>query len=522
MSEIVETHNFREEEFDYSRLAQIYNGLDCCVTHEIYQRLKKDIDNDFHAKLSYDFVRAMQAPALEIMLRGIKIDMAERARMISQFEEELEDCKDLMNLCIKPLLGWSKDTRGWRLNPNSPQKLKFFFYGVLGCKERFTFNKGERTLTANREALEKIRDEDSDEACFFANIVLDVRDLTKKLGALRSGVDFDGRMRFGIKVTGTETGRWSSTKNIFGRGMNSQNLTNRLRRIFIADKGKKFAYCDLSSAESRIVAYLANDQAYIDANEGPLKLHAAVAQMVWPEANWPAGPEGILKKSKEKFYRDFSRYDLAKRGAHGSTYLGKAKTMARHLKVALRVLQNFQKRFFSAFPGIAVWQDETIRNLQLNGYLITPLGRKRIFMGRRDDPSTHREGIAYLPQSTVGELLNLGLWRVWADLRIRNSHKLRSLGVEVLLQLHDAILIQYPEENEKKVLDVVLPLMEIPIIIGEREVTIPVEAKVGWNAEEVEEPEDKKRNPDGLLVWTGEDQRRRKIPATLQLKDIRL
>ena len=56
------------------------------------------------------------------------------------------------------------------------------------------------------------------------------------------------------------------------------------------------------------------------------------------------------------------------------------------------------------------------KELQATGNLITPFGRRRQFWGRLDDEHYARKAIAYLPQSTIGDLLNKGLYRVWSEL----------------------------------------------------------------------------------------------------------
>ena len=476
----------------------VYNALDCCVTHEVGLAQDPQVLAP-NQSLIYSFERAMQAPALEMMIRGIRIDPALKQTMILEFEQKQGRLQHVLNRMANAV--WEKD-----LNPNSPAQLKEFFYTIMKLPVQTKRGaNGKHVPSTDREALEKLR------PYFLSrpiiNAILALRDHTKLLSVLRSGVDNDGRIRASYNVAGTETGRWSSSANAFGRGTNLQNITEKLRTIFVADPGMKFAYIDLEQAESRAVAaivyQLFGESEYLDACESG-DLHTTVCRMVWNKLAWT----GELRHDKNKiaganFYRDFSYRDMAKRGGHGTNYYGTPYTMARHLKVETEVMQRFQTSYFDAFPGIRKWHHAVARQLQLQGYITTLLGRKRFFFGRRNDDTTLREAIAFNPQSTVGDILNLGAWRVW-----------KANIVQMLGQIHDAILIQYPEDQEDSIIPKVLERITVPIPLGNRELIIPAEAQTGWNWNHKSE-----NNPDGLCEFTGHDERKRTRAAETSLLD---
>ena len=168
------------------------------------------------------------------------------------------------------------------------------------------------------------------------------------------------------------------------------NITPHLRRIFVADPGKKIAYIDLQAAESKAVGYISGDQAYIDlCDHGDA--HTAVARLVWQDLPWT----GDIKKDKEiakntPFYRDLSIRDMAKKGGHGTNYFGTPPTMAGHLKMPVDTIAHFQDLYFQAFPGIPAWHKRVIQAIQLDHSLTTCFGRKRLFFGRATEASTWR------------------------------------------------------------------------------------------------------------------------------------
>jgi DNA polymerase I-like protein with 3'-5' exonuclease and polymerase domains len=500
-----------------------YNGLDCCITHEVMAQTCGAALAE--TPVTYNFERAMQAPALAIMRQGILVDMVQRDKMMSRLAADRERLEHILNRLGQAV--W-----GQPLNANSPTQLKSFFYDVMKLPVQFKIERGARIPSTNRECLEKLQPYLL--ARPIVNTILALRDTVKLLGVLRSGIDADHRMYFGVNVAGTETGRWSSNRNSFGGGTNGQNITEGLRRIFRADDGYKIAYIDLEQAESRDVGVLSwvytGHAGYLNACESG-DLHTLVAKMVWPNLAWTGDAKADKAVAEQKCYRDFSYRDLAKRGGHGSNYYGRPPTMARHLKVATSVMAHFQENYFTRFPGIPAWHQWTAEQLHTQRALTTPFGRRRCFWGRPYDDATLREAIANVPQSMVGDRLNLGMWRIWK----RWGH-IKHRGkpvIQLLLQIHDAVLLQYQQCCESWIIPELLKCIEIPITFRciapgtadfgkTRTITIPAEAMVGWNWGKAVLPDEllkkygdlataaKKRkepNPHGLMKYKGVDTR---------------
>lgn len=465
-----------------------YNAIDCCVTHEVFLALKPQIDAQ---PLIYNFERAMQTPALEMMLRGFLIDPIAASFATNEYESKRKRLQAMLDQLATAL--W-----GLPLNPNSPAQLKKFFYDFMGFPEIITYKKGIRKVATDREALEKLSA--YLHARPFVNIIIALRDCTKILSVLRTGIDPDGRLRASYNVAGTETGRWSSSENAFGTGTNLQNITARLRELFVADPGMKMAYCDLEQAESRFVGIIVwklfSDPSYIDACESG-DLHTLVCKLIWPDLAWTNTPSGDKKVAKQIFYHEMSYRDMAKRGGHGTNYYGQPNTMAKHLKVDPKLIESFQQKYFSRFAGIRKWHKYCAESLQLVGELTSLLGRKRIFFGRQNEDSTLREAIAFEPQGGVGDLMNLGIWRL--------QHFMHD-EVQLLAQVHDAVVFQYPEVLEDQIIPEAIKHLQTTFDVSGRPFTIPVEAFTGWNWGYASGS-----NVDGMKLYFGNDQRKRTV-----------
>lgn len=484
---------------------QIYNGLDCCVTLEVLSALRAEHGNQANNPI-YSFERALQAPYLEIMQRGFAVDGVARHRASDLLRSRLARYDSILQRFA--YAAWGKP-----LNPRSSQQLRDFFYHAMQLPEVWISQKGVRRLSTNREALEKL--ELYLHPRPLISCILAIRDIGKQLEVLESEIDADGRFRTSYNIAGTETGRPSSSTNAFGTGGNAQNIAPGLRYVFIADAFCKLVVIDLEQVEARDVGFfcgcLFDDWTYLDSCESG-DLHTNNAKRVWPGLGWSGDAVADRKIADQIFYRDFSFRDMTKRGGHLSNYMGSAWTASRSLKVPLETMDDFQARYCRgryghrflpditpAFPCIPRWWDWVARELQTKQCLVTPFGRQRHFFGRPNDDATLREAVAFGPQSTTGDRMNLGLWRVWKHMP----------QVQLLAQTFDSITFQAPEGPQfdncvAEALELIRVELRAP---NGRRYIVPGEAKVGWNWGNATT-----ENPEGLVKWKpGNDKRQRRV-----------
>lgn len=476
---------------------QVYCGLDCCVTTEVHGELRRLFNQEPEI---YSFERALQGPYLEIMQRGFAVDQLSRGAAQTELRARIDKLEETLNLFAQAF--WGKP-----LNPRSPAQLKDFFFGAMGLPEVKISQKGERKVSTNREALEKL------EAYLYArpiiSCILAIRDLGKQLQVFETEIDPDARFRTSYNIAGTETGRPSSSSNAFGTGGNAQNIAPGLRYVFIADPGWKICVIDLEQVEARDVGWfegtLFGDWSFLDACEGG-DLHTTNCRLIWPELAWTGDPKQDRALADTRFYREFSYRDMSKRGGHLSNYHGSAWTMARSLKIPLKVAEDFQSRYCTgpscAYPAHQLYWQWIAEQLQTTNKLRTPFGRERHFFGRPGDDTTLREAIAFLPQSTTADRMNLGLWRVWKHMP----------QVQLLAQTYDSITFQF-QGDEQTVIPEALERIRVELSEpGGRRYVVPGEAKLGWNwgaqVTEADQARARERgqkpprlNPDGLVKW---------------------
>ena len=314
---VYESSTLDTEALSYSEQLWAYNGLDCMVTFEVFEALRPKISE---VPFAYDMMRTMQGPAFTLMHRGVAIDMQMRETVLQSLHAQRERCMAIFTrICHEglgiPLYKDKAKNQLLAINPASPAQLCNLFYDVLGLPPVKAYNKltKDYSITCDRKALEKLQRDIK--AKPFCELILAMRDFNKKIQVLISGID-KGRMHTAYQVAGPMTGRWASNEDPFGRGTNLQNITDEMRRVFVADAGKKFCQLDLAQAESVLVAHLAlpwGDNYLRACKSGDL--HTAVTKLVWRHLPWGSEPDKEI--AKRPFYRHFSYRDMAKRGGHG-------------------------------------------------------------------------------------------------------------------------------------------------------------------------------------------------------------
>jgi DNA polymerase I-like protein with 3'-5' exonuclease and polymerase domains len=515
--------------------AHIYNGLDVCVTAEIYNVLKGQLLTDNEGvQTTYRSALAKLAPIMEMSLRGTLIDEDARQSTMKDLEVILSGLDSHFQQIIIEVIGYNMN---WR----SPVQLKYLFYDVLKIKPIKKRNqKGQYVPTVGKEALEQFQIYLY--AAPLARFILIMRDLSKQISFLRTEIDRDQRIRTTYNIAGTNTGRLASSMSEFGTGTNMQNVNRKLRSVFHADRDMYMLNVDLEQADGRNVGAicynlfidmpreqvyeLAKDDprlasfvkdekwigpigqelaaAYLDACEGG-DLHTTVCKMVWPdeiagqkwptdESMWKKFCDGIMAHGQDSFRQ------LSKKGGHGTNYFGTPRTMAKHLHTPTVLITNFQNSYFTQFPAIPLWHNWVIREIREHGTITTLFGRRRMFFGRASDASTYRKAIAYEPQSMTGEQIDRGLLQIWRAFP----------QVHLLNQVHDSILIQQPFNRSTELTPKILEAMSVSLPLKHGRVfTMPLDAAGGWNWGYAG-----KSNLPGLKGWSGKELREPPLKQT--------
>ena len=462
---------------------QVYNCLDAAITAQLAPVMKGKL-NDNHRR-TYTRERRVLSLCLELSTKGLPVDQLPLAELLYALEkDERKALNRLHEFCDA--------VEARHINPRSTTDVPWLFYEHLGLPPIYTWDRQtkQRKITSDIKALEKLR-EQYPIAIPFVNAILSVRESSKMASVFKRGIEPKGSvLRCNFTPTGTETGRLSSQQNPYGRGTNAQNLTDRVRQVITAPDGYAILNLDLKTAESIAVAFISGGGAYLEACFGG-DLHTAVTRMTWPQMEWTGDLKTDKALAEQPGYRWFSWRDLAKREGHATNYYGTPTGISMEVKIPKHLVEEFQYGYFQAFPEIREWHLETIARIQRDGIIVTQLGRERRFWGRPDDASTHREAIAYEPQSLVGDIMNEGLIQVqsWLLKECRDARTFigregrllpfKPSVADLRAQVHDAGVFLVPIEALDTLAPMIQDRLRFPVEFPCGTMVIPSDLMVG-------------------------------------------
>lgn len=236
-----------------------------------------------------------------------------------------------------------------------------------------------------------------------------------------------------------------------------------IKKAFIPDPGYIIGDADLKQADAQVVAWEANDDKlkYIFRNK--LDLHLANAESIFNlgiDLDNLHNPELV-----ERYKNDFKHQrDMAKRGVHLTNYLGQVPTCAKALGITRAEAERFQSRWFNEHPGIKDWHVRIEDSLMSYRHVENAYGYRRTYFDRIEQCIS--EAVAWIPQSTVALII---------------AKAMISLGgssvVQLLMQVHDSLISQFPKYAQEYALRSIRSAMEI-VVPYEDPLIIPSDIKI--------------------------------------------
>lgn len=216
-------------------------------------------------------------------------------------------------------------------------------------------------------------------------------------------------------------------------------LLPNIKKIFIPDEGYEIADADLSGADIQVVAADSDCKWLLDYFSGPAKkkVYAQIAS--------------------EFFQRDISdkssEYKTYKGIFHGLNYKMGIKKLALLAGISEKLAEQLMEFYFQLNPEILRWHSRLEKDVKTKGYVRNKFGRRMEFWFRKDNPTVMNEICAAIPQSTIGDVIN----RAWVQIVNAMPH------LDVLMQTHDSLTMQYPVELAEEYRSSILRNMLVPI-----------------------------------------------------------
>ncbi len=376
--------------------------------------------------------------------RGIRVDVELLRTIAKEFTEEAASLDQQI-----------QKVAGHEFKVNSPQQLQTVLFDELGLTAVKKIKSGYSTDASSLEAIQ-------DEHKIIA-LILRYREVEKLRGTygapLIDAVQSDGRIHATFHQMVARTGRLSSD------GPNLHNIPvrskegRRLRYAFVPSEGWQLAVSDYNQIELRILAHLSQDSGLLAAFASHEDVHRTIASSVFGIA-----PADVTNEQREQ----------AKAVSYGLAYGMEAFGLSRRLGVPVSVAKEVMDKYFAGFPSLRAYMDQTIKEIRAKGYSRTEFGRIRPFPDIATATGPQR-------QAAERQAMNSGIQGLAADVfksaLVRLDRQLRAedLRARLILQVHDEVLVEAPNEEKTRVEAVILDALT-----NAASLSVPLEVTLHW------------------------------------------
>ncbi len=444
--------------FDFVEIdkATAYAAEDADITLRLWQVLKPRLAAEGLVSV-YERLERPLVPVLARMeMRGISVDRQILSRLSGDFAQGAAALEDEI-----------QEMAGEKFNIGSPKQLGEILFGKLGLPG------GSKTKTGQWSTSAQVLEDLATEGHELPRKIVDWRQLTKLKStytdALPGFINPETkRVHTSYALAATTTGRLSSSDP------NLQNIPVRtaegrkIRTAFICEPGNRLVSADYSQIELRVLAHVADIDALKQAFADGMDIHAMTASEMF----------GVPVKDMPSEVRR-----RAKAINFGIIYGISAFGLANQLGIERSEASDYIKTYFERFPGIKDYMDSTKAYARENGYVETIFGRRAHY----PDIST---GNPHMRAFNERAAINAPIQGSAADIirraMVRMDPALEGAGLaaRMLLQVHDELIFEVPQDEVEKTIGVVSEVMEnaaMPAVSMKVPLKVDARAASNWD-----------------------------------------
>ena len=423
-----------------------YAAEDADITLRLHHTLSSQLAPEPRLEKLY---REIELPVLEVLFEMERTGVLIDDFLLAQHSEEL-------GRRLHGLEQQAHELAGQPFNLGSPKQLGEILFGKLGLPVV------KKTATGQPSTDEDVLTQLAEDYP-LPKLLLEHRGLAKLKNTYTDKLPLmvnprTGRVHTSFSQATAVTGRLASSEP------NLQNIPirseegRRIRAAFIAPKGHRIVSADYSQIELRIMAHLSGDKGLLDAFAKGEDVHRATAAEIF-------GTTPAEVTSEQRRYAKVINFGLIYgMSAHG---------LARNLGIERAAAANYIERYFTRYPGVAAYMDNTRASAKEKGYVETVFGRRLYLPELRAQQAGRRQGaeraaINAPMQGTAADLIKLAMIAV--------SDWLESSGVKsrLILQVHDELVLEVPDDEVATIREHLPRLMG-----GVAELSVPLLAEVG-------------------------------------------
>ncbi|MFK4825157.1 DNA polymerase I [Paenochrobactrum sp. BZR 588] len=412
--------------------ATAYAGEDADVTLRLWQVLKPRLIADGLTSVYERLERPLVAVLARMEERGISVDRqilsrlsGELAQAAAGYEEEIYELA------------------GEKLNIASPKQLGDILFGKLNLPG------GAKTKTGQWSTSAQVLEDLAAEGHELPRKIVDWRQLTKLKSTYTDALPGfinpqTKRVHTSYSMAATTTGRLSSSDP------NLQNIPVRtsegrkIRTAFVAEQGNKLISADYSQIELRVLAHVADIAQLKQAFADGIDIHAMTASEMFG-----VPVEGMPSEVRRR----------AKAINFGIIYGISAFGLANQLSISREEASQYIKTYFVRFPGIRDYMDATKEFAREHGYVETIFGRRAHYPEIKASNAqirafNERAAINAPIQGSAADIIRRAM------VRMEDALDAVGLSARMLLQVHDELIFETPEEEVEKTIPVIRDIME--------------------------------------------------------------
>jgi len=444
-------YSLRDLSFDYLGIEpgqEFHPVKRAKLTGELALLLKKRLKEEN----LWDLFLKVEMPLVEVLVkmqeRGIKVNRA-------TLEEFLQDIKKRGERLKEKIY----QETGEKFNINSSKQLGKILFERLNLppikKTKTGYSTDEevlRTLCLLRPSLSKI----SEYRRLFKLETGYIKPLPELINSKT------GRIHTSFNQTVTATGRLSSSQPNLQNIPIRNKLGERLRKAFLADKGYLFISADYSQIELRLLAHLSRDTNLKSAFLRGEDIHRQTAAEIFQVLPLQVTPQ---MRRKAKIVNFGILYGISPYG------------LSRDMGISQKEAEEYIQRYFKRYLKVREYIDRILEEARKQRYVTTLMGRKRPLPGilvsnRKRREFAERTAINSPIQGGAADLIKLSMINLHRRLKKENSH------AYIILQIHDELLLEAPENQIEMVRKIVKQEMEQVMKLS---VPLIVNTKIGKN-----------------------------------------
>jgi DNA polymerase-1 len=409
--------------------ATAYAAEDADVTWRLCTLLKKKV----HEQQQNHLYENIEMPLVPVL-----IDMEHEGILLNT--ELLSEVSKNLHQRLKILEEKAQQASGEHINLASPKQLATLMFEKLGYEP---VRKTKTGYSTDQEVLEILSEKHD-----FAKIVLEHRTVSKLLSTYVDALPkmlhpHTRRLHTSFNQTGTSTGRLSSSDP------NLQNIPirtedgKRIREAFVAAPGCSLICADYSQIELRVLAHMSEDAALIDAFKKGEDIHRRTAMEVLTQGQEPS--EEMRRRAKA------INFGIV----YGQSEFG----LSKQLGISRHEAAHYIQMYFTRYPGIQAFFQHTIARAQKEGFVSTLAGRKRYLAdinsaNRNVQQAAERIAMNTPIQGSAADIIKIAMVRIHKALQEQQS------PAKLLLQVHDELVLECPDEHVPKTLATVQQCMQ--------------------------------------------------------------